>query len=300
MKVLLTGGSGFLGKHIIDEATSRKYTVVQLGRDEKSDIQIDLSKKSPELPDGIDIVIHAAGKAHVVPKTEDEKKVFFEVNLDGAKNLIQGIEQSRNNIKGFIFISTVAVYGMEYGTDISERAPLMGNSPYALSKIQAEEHLLNWSKKSGIPVLILRLPLIIGNEPKGNLAKMITGIQHGKYVSIAGGAARKSMVLAEDVAQCIFENIGKSGVYNLTDGKHPSFGELEQLIAKQLNRKIHFNMPLLLAKLIGKLGNFVPKSPVNSELIKKMSLDLIFNDSKALQELNWHPRSVIDTFKVKS
>ena len=218
MKVLLTGASGFLGKYIIDEGTLRKYSILKLGRDEHSDIPIDLSQKAPQLPEDLDIIIHAAGKAHVVPKTEDEKKVFFDVNLEGTKNLIQGIEQSSLNLKGFVFISPVAVYGMEYGTDITERAPLLGNSPYAQSKIKAEEFLQNWSEKSGIPVLILRLPLIIGNEAKGNLAKMIRGIQHGKYVSIAGGAARKSMVLAEDVAHCIFDNVGKSGVYNLTDG----------------------------------------------------------------------------------
>jgi GlcNAc-P-P-Und epimerase len=300
MKVLLTGGSGFLGKYIVDEANSRNHKLVQVGRDEKSEIQVDLSATIPEIPNDVDCIVHAAGMAHFVPKTEDEISSFFKLNLEGTKHLIEAIDNASAQLKGFVFISTVAVYGMEYGSDISERAPLLGQTPYAKSKIQAEELLINWSEKSGVPVLILRLPLVIGNGAKGNLAKMIRGIKHGKYVSIAGGAARKSMVLAEDVAKCIFDNVGKGGIYNLTDGKHPSFGELEQLIAKQLNRKIHFNMPLLLAKLMGKVGNFVPKSPVNSELIKKMSLDLIFNDLKARKELKWQPNSVIDTFKVKS
>lgn len=299
MKVLLTGNSGFLGRYIQKVGEQLPHEIISLGRSEDMDVRCDLAQEIPVIPNDVEIVIHSAGKAHSVPKTEAENAEFWQVNKTGTEHLLKAIEKANCPIKSFVFISTVAVYGRDYGADISERAPLLGTSPYAKSKIEAEEMLQKWSLEKGIPVLILRLPLLIGDDPKGNLAKMIRGIHHGKYVSIAGGKARKSMVLAEDVAQCIFQNIGKSGIYNLTDGIHPSFGELEQLIAQQLNRKIHFKMPLLLAKLLGKMGNLVPKSPVNSELIKKMSLDLIFNDNKARKELNWSPRSVIDTYQVK-
>jgi nucleoside-diphosphate-sugar epimerase len=299
MIALITGKSGFLGSYLEQAALRNNHVVQSLGRAKENDLIFDLSVEIPILPASIQCIVHAAGKAHVVPKTEKEKDDFFQVNVQGTKNLITSIEQSACELKSFVFISTVAVYGKEYGANISESHPLEGHSPYAKSKIQAEEILINWSKKSGVPLLILRLPLVIGDGAKGNLAKMINGIKRGKYVSIGSGAAKKSMVMAEDVATMIWNNLDKSGIYNLTDGYHPSFGELEKIIANQLDSKIRFRLPILLAKIMGQIGNLIPNSPVNSELIKKMTLPLVFNDDLARKELNWQPKKVLEKFRVK-
>lgn len=246
----------------------------------------------PDLP-AFDRVIHVAGKAHVYPKTEVEKQEFFTVNEKGTIHLCQALEKSGALPKQFVFISTVAVYGREFGTGIREYEPLRGETPYALSKIRAEEFLQAWGKQHGVKILILRLPLIAGPNPPGNLGKMLQAIPKGRYLSIGGGKARKSMVLAADVAELIVRETHAEGIYHLTDGEHPSFRELEEVICRHYQVALPKVLPLGWARLLGKIGDILPFSPINSSTIDKMTLDLTFDDSKARRELSWQPRSVL-------
>ncbi len=83
MKILITGGSGFLGQSIIP-ILSKKYNIKTLGFNNSDDYQFDLSNGIPKLTEGFDIVLHAAGKAHSVPKSPQEAEIFFNVNVNGT------------------------------------------------------------------------------------------------------------------------------------------------------------------------------------------------------------------------
>lgn len=294
MKILLTGASGFLGK-IINQVLT-EHTLISLATNHV-DINVDLAKEIPILPI-CDIFIHAAGKAHSVPKTEIEIQEFFNVNVQGTANLLKGIENSIIP-KAFVFISTVAVYGKESGNFIDENEPLLAKDPYGLSKIESEKLVLNWCEKSNVICTILRLPLIAGPKPPGNLGAMIGGISKGYYFNIAGGKAKKSIVLAEDVAKIIPKAAEFGGIYNLTDGNHPSFAELSELIAKQLKKNKPTNIPYWLASILAKIGNVIgSKAPINSHKLQKITSDLTFDDSKARKILGWNPTAVFDGFKI--
>jgi GlcNAc-P-P-Und epimerase len=292
-KALLTGASGFLGKIILEHLKAVELSVQTLGRGMEADFQTDLGGSIPDLP-AFDRVIHVAGKAHVYPKTEAEKQAFFTVNEQGTMHLCQALEKSGGLPKQLVFISTVAVYGREFGIGIREDEPLRGETPYALSKIRAEAYLQAWGKQHGVKILILRLPLIAGPNPPGNLGKMMQAIPKGRYLSIGGGKARKSMVLASDVAELMVKAEEAEGIYHLTDGIHPSFRELEEVICRHYHVGMPKVLPLGVAKLLGKVGDFLPFSPVNSSIIDKMTLDLTFDDSKSRRELGWRPRKVLD------
>lgn len=300
MSVLLTGASGFLGRSILKRLSVRDK-VITIGRADSNDIQISLtdtiSQGEPSLKD-IDKVIHAAGLAHILPKSKDEEKAFFDVNLEGTKNLCKWIDSWSNKPKIFVFISTVAVYGAESGLEIDEEQPLRGDTPYALSKIQAENFITEWGVKNNIEILILRLPLIIGSDAPGNLGKMVNGIRKGRYLSIGGGKAKKSMVMAEDVAELVSSEISSYGVFNLTDAYNPTFSELEAVIASQLNKNKPKNIPLWCAKFIGLLGNRLKFLPINSKGVKKISSDLTFSDTKARHYLGWDPSKVLESWKI--
>ncbi|MCL6260023.1 NAD-dependent epimerase/dehydratase family protein [Aquiflexum sp. TKW24L] len=293
--VIVTGGKGFLGKVLV---AGFDGNVISLGRTADNAIICDLSNEVPKIPFNTNIIIHNAGKAHVIPNTLAEEKEFFLVNSKGTYNLLKGIDSSGATLSQLVLISTVAVYGKENGIDINEEFPLNGDTPYALSKIEAEVLVTDWGKKNNIPVLIFRLPLIVGKNPPGNLGKMITGIKSGKYFSINNGRARRSLVLADDVVKCIPNNIGKSGIFNLTDGVHPTFKEIEKVIVNQLGVKTPKNMPKILAKILCVVGDRLIKFPFNSKIYLKMANDLTFNDHKARRELNWKPREALDFFEV--
>ncbi|MBS1530844.1 MAG: NAD-dependent epimerase/dehydratase family protein [Bacteroidetes bacterium] len=295
-RYLVTGGSGFLGRILTRYLKQTGNEVFLLGRSAENDLTFDISTEFDLRADlKFDIVIHAAGKAHSVPRTAHESDEFFDVNFKGTKNLCHALEKLTDKPAAFIFISTVAVYGLDEGIGISESHALNGQTPYAKSKIMAEEWLQGWASESNIKLGILRLPLIAGPNPPGNLSAMIDGIRMGRYFSIGDANAKKSIVWAEDVAGVIPTAAARGGIFNLTDGHHPSFGELEKIIAHALGKKDPMKIPPALAKFMGKTGDILGKaSPINTNKLKKITSTLTFDDSKARQLLNWNPSPVLE------
>jgi nucleoside-diphosphate-sugar epimerase len=299
--ILLTGAAGFLGK-VIYEALSANYLITTLGRGPNvangSHITTDLSKEIITGLPAAGCVIHCAGKAHSVPRTAAEKESFFNVNYQGTVNLCQSLVHAGTVPASFIFISTVAVYGKEEGVLIGEEDALEGSSPYARSKIMAEEYLQQWAAVNNVKLGILRLPLIAGPTPPGNLMAMINGIRKGRYLSIGKADARKSVVWVNDVAAIIPVVAEKGGIYNLTDGNHPSFRELEHHIALGLGKKDPRRIPLAIAKLLAYTGDLLgDRFPINNEKLKKITATLTFDDAKARALLNWAPSSVAEKIR---
>jgi len=292
-RAILTGGTGFLGKEIL-KALQVTYEVVVIGRGGDAQIVLDLAcSVSSDLPQA-ELVVHCAGKAHVVPRTKEEEAEFYQVNLEGTKHLCASIEASGFLPKRFVFISTVAVYGLDEGEMIAETHPLNGTTPYAKSKILAEAFLTEWCSAREIVLLILRLPLIAGPNPPGNLGAMIKGISAGRYLRIGKADAQKSIVWAADVAQLIAGFDGNSGVYNLTDGVHPSFRDLEICISTALGKKEPMWIPMVIARIIGKAGDMLgSRAPVNTDKLRKITSSLTFDDSKARKEIHWKSSGVI-------
>lgn len=298
MKLLFTGSSGFIGQNI-KPLLQDIYIIKTIGLSEIDDYNINLATTVPELNDTFDVVLHAAGKAHSIPKTEEEKKLFFDINYQGTINLCHALEKS-SLPKAFIFISSVAVYGLESGNGITESHPLKGKDPYALSKIQAEQYLTQWCKRNNVVLGILRPSLIAGPNPPGNLGAMISGIKTGKYLSIAKGKSQKSVLMVQDIAHIVPIIMKKGGVYNICDDTHPSFRNLEEIISTQLKKKKPLSIPYWLAKAMALIGDLLgEKSPINSIKLRKITESLTFSNEKAKHELNWHPTNVLENFKIE-
>ncbi len=303
MKVLLTGASGFLGQHILAEL-EKSHDVYTLSREGKSDakhFQVNLATAVPSFKNhSFDLVVHASGKAHVVPKTPAAAADMFAVNHLGTENLLKGLNVCPTKPSMFILVSTVAVYGLHKGVQINEGTPLKAIDPYGKSKIMAEQCVQEWCRQRGVSCVILRLPLVVGKNPPGNLGAMINAIKKGLYFNIGKGEARKSMVLAEDVAVFIARLSHSAGIYNLTDGAHPSFQELGDLIAGQLGRKKPRHLPASLVYFVAKAATLIfRKFPLNQATVDKMTNDLTFDDSKARKLAGWRSRLVLKEFRVK-
>lgn len=296
-KLLFTGGTGFLGKNVMP-VLKEKYEVTTCGITKNDMIKANFVTDIPELPEKYDIVLHACGKAHVVPKTEAEKKAFFDVNFTGTKHLCEALEKV-GIPKAIVFISTVAVYGCEFGDLITEEHPLKGNTPYAKSKIMAEEYLTEWCKKHNVILGILRPSLLAGKDAPGNLGAMVNGVRKGFYMNIAGGKVIKSILMAEDIARILPSLVEKGGTYNVCDTRQPSFGELSISVAKQLGKGKPMNIPYWMAWCMAKVGDLLgSKAPINSYKLGKMTKSLTFSNEKARKELGWEPLDVLDNYKI--
>lgn len=296
-KLLFTGASGFLGYNI-RPVLEKNYDVHTIGLTDNDDIKINMAKEVPPINTHYDVVLHAAGKAHTVPKTEAEKQVFYDVNYQGTVNLCKALE----NVgvpKALIFISTVAVYGCEYGEFIDETHSLNGDSPYAKSKIMAEEYLTKWCSEHGVVLGILRPSLLAGKNAPGNLGAMVNGIKKGFYMNIAGGKVVKSVLMAEDIARLLPLLEEKGGIYNVCDTRQPTFGELSVSVAEQLGKRKPLNIPYWMAWCMAKVGDLLGNNaPINSYKLEKMTKSLTFSNEKARKELGWEPLDVLDNFKI--
>ena len=283
MTLLFTGASGFLGNNII-HLLNGTYNIISVGLSPQDNYLVDIATDIPTFTDAFDVVFHAAGKAHSVPKTEAEKRLFFDVNLQGTKNLCTALERS----------------GCDSGENITEEHPLNGTTPYALSKIKAEKYLEGWCAMHNVTLSILRPSLIAGPNPPGNLGAMIHGIKNGKYLSIAGGKARKSVLMVQDIANLLPMLIEKGGIYNVCDSYQPSFRELEIVICKQLNKKLPLSIPYWLAKSMAVLGDCLGENtPINSLKLRKITHSLTFSNEKAMRELGWKPMNVLGNFQIE-
>lgn len=298
MKILFTGANGFLGRNVIPLLKTNNHKVATLSRTD-SDYNTDLSKEIPCIGENYEIIFHAAGKAHFLPKNEDENKLFFDTNLLGTQNLCKSLEIA-GVPKYFYFISSVAVYGADTGNNIDEKTPLKGNTPYAESKIAAEEFLIKWCKKNQVILYILRPSLIAGKNPPGNLGEMIKAIENKKYVNVGGGKARKSVVWAADFAQVIEKGLTKNGgVYNVCEDKHPDFFTFSKVISSKLEKEMPPNIPFFVIKFIALIGDLLgSKFPLNSKKLKKITCSLTFSNAKIKRELGFQPTNVIQNFEL--
>lgn len=296
-KLLFTGGTGFLGKNVMP-LLSQQYEVTTCGITTDDMVKANMARDIPVLPDRYDVVLHACGKAHVVPKTEAEKQAFYDVNYQGTVNLCKALENV-GTPNTLIFISTVAVYGCEFGELISEEHPLEGDSPYAKSKIMAEEYLTEWCRKHGVVLGILRPSLLAGHRAPGNLGAMVDGIRKGFYLNIAGGKVRKSVLMAEDIARLLPLLAEKGGVYNVCDTYQPTFGELSASVARQLGKRKPISIPYWMAWCMAKVGDLLgKKAPINSYKLEKMTKSLTFCNDKARRELGWEPLDVLTNYEI--
>jgi len=295
MKVLISGASSMIGKKIIEFNDS--YLFDTIGRSANSNFCHDLTKPLPLLLNNYEFVIHVAGLAHIQGSTKEIENNYYQTNYQGTLNLLNALEKSE--IKYFTFISSVAVYGMQHGLAISENNELLAEDAYGFSKIKAENAIIDWCNKKNVICTILRLPLVIGNEARGSLASMINGISKGYYFNIDGGKAHKSMVLVDDVSKIIFKVAKFGGIFNLTDGIHPTVYELSSHISRMLKKNPPISLPLVIAKIIALVGDIIgDRFPINSNKLEKITSDLTFDDSLARKVFGWSPTSVLQGFTL--
>ena len=293
---MLTGGNGYLGS-CLRKNLLKDNEIYTLSRG-SSDYNCDLALESPKFNHSFDLVIHSAGKAHSIPVKEVENADFFNVNFNGTLNLLKGLTKPFLP-RYFVFISSVSVYGLTFGKNINEETLLLAEDSYGKSKSEAEFIVKKWCDENNVICTILRLPLVVGVNPPGNLGAMIRGIRNGYYFNIGGGHAKKSMVLATDISKFILKAAEVGGTYNLTDGIHPTFNELSKCISRNLDKSFVPNMPLIIANVLAKIGDIIGNAfPINSNKLLKITSTLTFDDSKARISFGWNPTSVLDGFKI--
>lgn len=296
MKVLLVGSNGFVGSNIL-KVIREENVIFTLNRS-NSNYNYNLGYDKIDIKESFDCVIHAAGRAHFTVKSSDDRRSFFQINVEGTIQLLESLSK-RGGLKYFIFMSSVSVYGMTEGYLVKEDSPLLASDPYGKSKIDAEYNVISWCKEHDVVCTILRLPLVVGRNAPGNLRAMIQAIKYGFYFNVADGASKKSMVLVSDIANIIIKVSKVGGIFNLTDGYHPSFNELSNCIAAQLGRGSVLSIPYFCAKYLANIGDAIGgKAPLDTLKLSKITSTLTFDDTRARRVFGWSPTSILKGFEL--
>lgn len=297
-KILFTGSSGFLGRNVIP-ILKKRYDVDTLDIVGKPDYICNLGSDTPVIKTFYDIIIHAAGKAHTIPRDRKEEEEYYVSNYLGTCNLCSALEKYALP-KAFLYISTVAVYGCKEGVLLEESLPLKGETAYAKSKIEAENYLIQWCKKYSIKLTILRPSLLAGPNPPGNLGAMINGINNRRYLSVGGGKARRSILMVEDIAYVVPAAAKIGGIYNICDDSNPTIREIEKIISSQLGLNMPMIIPDIILKWIAKLGDKMHgKAIFDSIKYDKLTSTLTFSNALIKEKLDFKPSNVIKNFTIK-
>jgi len=206
MNVLVTGAAGFLGSAIVRQAISAGLAVIATDQTAGTKLsgvdfvpadildRLGLTKAFA----GVDCVCHVAGLAHIFNRSDALDAPFHTVNVVGSENVAQAAISA--GVQHFIFISSVSLYGgVSRGKD--EDSDCNPESPYAQSKLQAEQRLISLCQKEAVNLTVLRLATLYGEEDPGNVARLMRSIERGRFIWVGQGDNFKSLLYREDAAR---------------------------------------------------------------------------------------------------
>ncbi len=270
MKILITGATGFIGSFICEEAVKRGFETYAAIRktsslkyisDERiNKIELNLSSREQLVAalkeHEFDYVVHAAGATKCLDKED-----FFRINTEGTKNLIQAVQETQPQLKRFVFISSLSIFGAikenQPYEPITEHDTPRPNTAYGQSKLKAEEYLRS---QEGFPYVILRPTGVYGPREK-DYYMMFDSIK--KHVDFAAGYKPQviTFVYVSDVVQAVFLAMEKDCVgraYFLSDGQNYSSTDFSDLIIKELGVKgvLRVKAPLCILKFVTTCGEY--------------------------------------------
>jgi 2-alkyl-3-oxoalkanoate reductase len=246
MRLLLTGGSGFLGSYVAEQLAEQGHTVRALVRpasDRKLlekirglEFTLGAVEKRETLAEavrGCEAVIHVAGL--VKARTQQE---FFEINTEGTKNLLEAAIAA-GGVKRFVQVSSLAAIGPSHdGKPVADDAIPAPVTAYGRSKLAGEQAVL--AAKDRIPVTVIRPPLVYGPRDRETLA-FFTAIQRGTLPILGDGKNTLSVIYGADCAAAVVAAAlggGPSGrTYFVEDGEvyvwRDALGDVETALGKR-------------------------------------------------------------------
>ena len=311
MNVLVTGGTGFVGGHLVPELLKHGYGVTCFVRDIRKGE--DLKRKYPNIniiqgdvtkpetlkgiSEDIDYVIHLAAMGHVSAVTEESFRKFVGINEIGTKNLIEEFMTSKQ-LKKFIHFSSTAAMGPALSPILDEKSAPNPQTPYQQSKYRSEQIVIKAFKNEQFPSLILRPCMIYGPGGYGEFHKFCRLMKKGVFPKVGLGKNLTPLVYVKDVVSATvlaLENGCLGQTYIIASNTSIPMDELRYNIVKNIGVKSPYIfvpsfLALFGATLVEKIFPLLGKEPiVTYQNIKSTIVDRTFNINKAKTELGYMP-----------
>jgi len=247
MRVLVTGGAGFIGSHLVALLAERGFKVRVLDNFSRSSVNLeDLGGVEVVIGDvrdydvvskatrGVDVVVHLAALTDASESLEIPGE-YLEVNVGGTLNVCR----AARGVKSLIYASSAAVYG-EAPVPVNEESPTRPISPYGASKLAGEAYVWAYSRVNGYKPVVLRLFNVYGPRQSrgyaGVISEFVRRAVRGLDLIVYGdGLQTRDFIHVRDVAELIagiVERGGASGVYNIGSGAPVRIIDLAHIVIR--------------------------------------------------------------------
>lgn len=307
MKVLVTGGKGFLGRSVVSLLRKRGIEALSLDLPQTNpDIPVDLL--SDQLSTIIsqvdpDVIIHLAGVQYLKKVRRRDREAFFQENVEMARRLAAA-SRDLAALTHFVFVSTDMVYGKQKESPIPNTAETSPLGPYGESKLQSERILEAAMSTQGVTLTIFRPRLIAGKGRLGTIQLLKSLIVRGLPVPIFGtGRNRYQMVSKEDVAEAIYLSIIKrvGGIFNLGSDNPPIVRTLisETIKSRKSKSKLIF-FPNKITLALLRIADILDISPLSPEQFEIAGFDYVLDTEETKRLLQWSPTSSDSSILIDS
>lgn len=303
-RVLVTGGTGFIGRHLVAALIRARHHVVLASRqrpegcaDEPGKpawVEFDLSRPQDldaHLLQGIDCIFHLAARVHVMKASPGDEERFSALNAHATR--ILAATAANAGVRRFVFLSSVKVNGECTGVRaFTPEDPPAPQDAYGRSKLAAERALLEVATGEHLDAVIIRPPLVYGDGVGANFRRLIGLVDAGLPLPLGSVKNRRSLVSVWNLVDLMLtaaaspQAAGK--VWLVSDGDDVSTPRLLQLIAAQLGKRTRqINVPVAILRA---LGGIVGMRAEVARLVESLQVNI----SATQDALGWRPPVTLD------
>ena len=309
---LLTGASGFIGRHIAQVLSTQGASVVMSVRsvpkkllgaygDVRWHVVDDINSKTDWQPAllGVKTVIHCAARAHVIrERAADVFASYREVNVAGTLRLAQ--QAAVAGVKRFVFLSSIGVNGNQSTVPLTEASESRPHDAYTVSKWEAEKALLTLAVQSGMEVVIIRPPLVYGPGAPGNFGSLVRCVQRGIPLPLGAVHNQRSFVSLANLVSLVLlcadparSPMAANQVFVVADAEDVSTSTLLRKLARAAGRPSRL-LPVP-ASWLRAVASLLGKQTVADRLLGNLQVDA----TKARTLLGWRPEVSMDAQLAK-
>ncbi len=300
MRIAVTGANGFVGQALVRQLADNGHQLLAYVRRPEDFHRIAgvTPMAAPDLglcadwrfrpEQGIDVLVHAASRVHVMQdNAADPLAEYRRVNVAGTIALAQ--QAVAAGVRRFVFLSSIKVNGESTTPDVAFRNDdrCVPDTPYGLSKLEAEQGLARIAAQSGMELVVVRPPLVYGPGVGANFLRLMDGVRRGLPMPFGRVRNARSLVyvgnLAAALAQCC-EHPGAVGkTYLVSDGAPVSTPKLISAIAAAMGKPTR--MLSVSPGLMQTVANVLGKG----EQAERVLGSLVVDDAPLVRELDWMP-----------
>jgi nucleoside-diphosphate-sugar epimerase len=305
---LVTGATGAIGPRVVD-ALGRTFEIRTLSRHapQSGMFSTPVSAVVGDVADpvavrtavrGAAVVIHLASLLHVSNPSRRLQTEYTRVNVGGTSAIVEAAQQE--GVSRVVMVSTIAVYGRGQQAWLDEDSPTTPDTPYAQTKLAAEQIALAARDPDGRPLCtVLRCAAVYGPRVKGNYERLVRGITRRRFIPVGAGTNHRTLVYEEDAARALVlaasHPAAAGRIFNVVGGAH-TVEEITAAISAALGRrppslKIPLGAATVAVRAVESLARVLGRVPrITRSALEKYTEDVSVSGRRIEEELGFAPR----------